>query len=84
MGNVVKNGFINTINRKLVIQDKFSEMGLLLETNKLFGLGLSNREFRLKTDATYTLWSKGRHETMDEDTGLGGFQGAQSFPFILG
>lgn len=58
---------------------------MVLPNNRLFGLGLSNRQFRLKTDATYTLWSKGRqNEPLDEDIGLGGYQGAQPLPFILG
>lgn len=76
---------LTTKNRKFIVQDKFSEIGMVLPNNRLFGLGLSNRQFRLKTDATYTLWSKGRqNEPLDEDTGLGGYQGAQPLPFILG
>lgn len=58
---------------------------MVLPNNRVYGLGLSNRQFRLQTDSTYTLWSKGRqNEPMDEDIGLGGYQGAQPLPFILG
>lgn len=76
---------LTTKNRKFFVAEKFSEIGMVLPNNRLFGLGLSNRQFRIKTDATYTLWSKGRQdEVLPEDTGLGGSQGAQVLPFILG
>jgi len=68
-----------------LIEDKFSEIGLVLPNSRIFGLGLSNRQFRLGTDSTYTLWSKGRQvEPMPEDKGIGGMQGSQVHPFILG
>ena len=67
---------ISTKNRKFLIQDKFSEIGLILPNSRIFGVGTSNRQFRLDTDSTYTLWSKGRqHEPMPEDTGIGGMKG---------
>jgi hypothetical protein len=76
---------LTTKNRKFIVQEKFSEIGMVLPNNRLYGLGLSNRQFQLKTDATYTLWSKGRqNEPLDEDIGLGGYNGAQPLPFIIG
>jgi len=76
---------LSTKNRKFLVGDKFSEIGLLLPNDRIFGLGLSNREFRIGTDATYTLWSRGRqNEPMPEDTGKGGAEGAQVLPFLLG
>lgn len=51
---------LSTKNRKFIVGDKFSEIGLLLPNDRIFGLGLSNRQFRIGTDATYTLWSRGR------------------------
>ena len=65
--------------------EKFSEVGLVLPNDRIFGLGLSNRQFQIKTDSTYTLWSKGRQEAnLGEDQGLGGQQSSQVHPFLLG
>jgi hypothetical protein len=76
---------MTTKNRKFVVQEKYSEMGMVLPTSRLFGLGTSNRQFMLQTDSTYTLWSKGmQNDSMPEDIGLGGTHGSQVHPFILG
>lgn len=76
---------LTTKNRKFLIQEKFSEIGMVLPNDRIFGLGLSNRQFKVDTDVTYTLWSKGRkNDPMPEDQGLGGYQGSQTLPFILG
>jgi len=57
----------------MVIQEKFSEIGLVLPNDKIFGLGLSNRKLRVSTNSTYTLWSRGRQEEkMPKDLGMGG------------
>ena len=65
---------MTTKNRKFLVQEKFSEIGMVLPNNRIFGLGMSNRQFRLSTDSTYTLWSKGRqNDPLPEDIGLGGF-----------
>ena len=73
------------MKRKFLLQDKFSEIGMILPNNRILGLGLSNRQFRISTDAAYTLWSKGRQkDPMPEDTGLGGMQGSQVHPFLMG
>jgi len=76
---------MTTKNRKLVVQEKFSEIGMVLPNKRVFGLGTSNRQFQLKTDSTYTLMSKGmQNESMPVDQGLGGTHGPQVHPFILG
>jgi alpha-glucosidase (family GH31 glycosyl hydrolase) len=68
-----------------VVEDKFSEIGMLLPTSRIFGLGASNRQFKVGVDSTYTLFSKGRqNETMPADLGMGGTHGSQVQPFILG
>mmetsp|Transcript_29346 Transcript_29346/g.44220 ORF Transcript_29346/g.44220 Transcript_29346/m.44220 type:complete len:187 (+) Transcript_29346:288-848(+) len=63
---------LSTKNRKFVIQEKFSEIGMVLPNSRLFGLGTSNRQLQLKPDSTYTLWSKGVNDTLEEDEGKGG------------
>ena len=38
---------ISTKNRKFVIQEKYSEIGFVLPNDRLFGLRISNKQFRL-------------------------------------
>lgn len=58
---------------------------MVLPSSRLFGLGNSNRRFRLQTDKTYTLFSRGwDNQTMPKDDGFGSPHGSQVMPFILG
>lgn len=76
---------MTTKNRKLVIQEKYSEIGMVLPNKRIFGLGTSNRQLQLQVDSTYTLLSKGtQNSTMPKDMGKGGTHGPQVHPFILG
>lgn len=77
---------LTTVNRKFLLQEKFSEIGMVLPNNRIFGLGLSNRQFKVDTDVAYTLWSKGRKNDplKADEEGVGGAQGSQVLPFILG
>lgn len=85
-----KNSFngediLTTKNRKFVVQNKYSEIGMVLPTSRLFGLGNGNRRFRLQTDRTYTLFSRGwDNTTIPKDDGMGSPHGSQVMPFILG
>jgi hypothetical protein len=48
MKNIYNNETIlNTTNRKMIIQDKYSEIGFVLPNDNIFGLGIANRKFKL-------------------------------------
>lgn len=73
---------ITTQNRKLVISEKFSEIGFTLPTNRLYGFGQHNSQFRL-SNGTYTLWARGRQGGLPDDNAEGGLNGPHIHPFIL-
>lgn len=50
---------VSTANRKLVVSEKFSEIGFTLPTQRVFGLGQHNAQFKL-TNGTYSLYARGR------------------------
>lgn len=56
----------------MIIQDKYSEIGFVLPNSNIFGLGVANRQFKLQTNSTYTLWAKSRQEeVLEVDEGVG-------------
>jgi len=57
---------INTEKRKFVVSEKFSEIGMVLPTKRIFGLGQGNRQFMLQ-NGTYSLWSKGTEQGLPVD-----------------
>lgn len=80
-----KNGkaIIDSTNRKLLLSDKFSEMGFIVPTTRLWGLGQRNGRLFLDS-GSYTLFARGRQETLPEEDFLGGKSGNHIHPFILG
>ena len=74
---------ITTKHRKLIVSEKYSEIGFVLPTRRLFGLGMQNRQFML-SNGTYTLWSSGRETPMPQDKGFGYYSGSHIHPFIMG
>jgi alpha-glucosidase (family GH31 glycosyl hydrolase) len=77
------NATINTLNRKLLVSSKYSEMGLIVPTRRLFGLGQRNGKFKLDS-GSYTMLARGREEFLPAEDYLGGKQGNHIHPFILG
>jgi alpha-glucosidase (family GH31 glycosyl hydrolase) len=65
------NATINTLNRKLLVSSKYSEMGLIVPTRRLFGLGQRNGKFKLDS-GSYTMLSRGRKEYLPAEDYLGG------------
>lgn len=78
-----KTPIIDTLNRKILLSDKFSEMGFIVPTRRLFGLGQRNGKFQLDSGA-YTLFARGRKESLPLEDYLGGNSGNHIHPFILG
>jgi alpha-glucosidase (family GH31 glycosyl hydrolase) len=74
---------IDTTNRKLLLSDKFSEMGIIVPTTRLWGLGQRNGRLFLDS-GSYTLFARGREESLPEEDYLGGKSGNHIHPFILG
>lgn len=54
---------IDTTNRKLLLSDKFSEMGIIVPTTRLWGLGQRNGRLFLDS-GSYTLFARGRDESL--------------------
>jgi hypothetical protein len=73
---------LSTLNRKLFVSDKFSEMGFILPSQRCYGLGQRNGQFLL-TPGAYTLSSRGRDGTLPQDNSLGGNGGNHIHPFVL-
>ena len=68
--------------RKLVVTDYFSEVGLVLPTQRCFGLGQRNGKFQLD-QGTYSFNSRARDDGLPQDDGLGGKSGNHIHPFML-
>ena len=82
-GNIYnKETLLTTEKRKLVVSDKFSEIGMVLPTKRVFGLGQGLRQFQLAS-GVYTLWSKGTEKGLPLDNAEGGLNGPHIHPFIL-
>lgn len=85
IGKSAKSGnpTINTLNRKLLVSSKYSEMGLIVPTRRLFGLGQRNGKLALDS-GSYTLLARGRKEYLPAEDYLGGKQGNHIHPFVMG
>ena len=66
----------------MVISEKFSEIGFVLPTKRIFGLGQRNSKFQL-TNGTYTLFSTSAEKGLPTDNGEGRFGGPHVHPFLL-
>jgi len=77
-----KNKILTTEKRKLVVTDKFSEIGFVLPTQRCFGLGQRNNQFQLQYGA-YTLFAKHRENGLEKDDGLGDKNGNHIHPFVV-
>lgn len=73
---------ISTYNRKLLVTDEFSEMGFILPSQRCYGLGQRNGQFKL-AEGAYTMWAKYRDEGLPEDDAFGGKNGNHIQPFIM-
>jgi alpha-glucosidase (family GH31 glycosyl hydrolase) len=72
---------ITTENQALLVMDKYIQMDLKLPSQRIFGLGERNREFRL-TEGTWTMWAQQGAEPK-YDNGTGGDQTYGVHPFAL-
>jgi hypothetical protein len=73
---------ITTMYRKLHVTDLYSEIGLVLPTQRCFGLGQRNGRFQLN-QGTYTFNSRARDDGLPTDDGLGGKGGNHIHPFLM-
>lgn len=73
---------ISTDKRKLVVGEKFSELGLRLPTKRVYGLGQHNSQIQLK-NGTYSLWARSFDGPLPYDNGNGGVSGSHIHPFLL-
>ena len=73
---------VSTMYRKLLITDLYSEVGLVLPTQRCFGLGQRNGKFQVN-QGTYTFNARARDESLPQDDGLGGKSGNHMHPFIM-
>jgi len=73
---------VTTLYRKMVVTDFYSEIGLVLPTQRCFGLGQRNGRFQVDS-GTYSFNTRSHEESLAEDDGLGGKSGNHIQPFIL-
>lgn len=72
--------YLSTKGESLLLLDKYLQMDFVLPSQRIFGLGERNREFRL-SEGTWTMWANGRETPYDD--GSGGLQTYGVHPFVL-
>ena len=68
--------------RKLHVTDLYSEIGLVLPTQRCFGLGQRNGRFQI-SQGTYSFNARARDDGLPSDDGLGGKGGNHIHPFLM-